>query len=80
MAYSDACKTWHKHTRMIIFFRKVEHMSVVFKHVVSTLGSKDYINYQENGRNDDRNRLIYMFHMKAADVVGWFVVLGLTAL
>ena len=55
--------------RMIIFFRKVEHMSVVFKHVVSTLGSKAYINYQENGRNDDRNRLIDMFHMKTADVV-----------
>ena len=55
--------------RMIIFFRKVEHMSVVYKHVINTLGPKAYINYQNDGANDDRNRLIDMFHMKTTDVV-----------
>ena len=55
--------------RMIVFFRKVEHMSTVFKHLISTLGKKAYINYIEGGQNDDRNRLIDMFHMKTSDVV-----------
>ena len=55
--------------RMIIFFRKVDHMSIVYKHVINCLGKMAYHNYQENGRNDDRNRLIDMFHMKTSDVV-----------
>ena len=55
--------------RMIIFFRKVEHMSVTFKHVVNSLGRNAYLDYQEDGKNDDRNRLIDMFHMKTSDVV-----------
>ena len=55
--------------RIIVFFRRVEHMSVVFKHVINTLGRKVYVNYKEDGPNDDRNRLIDMFHMKTSDIV-----------
>ena len=55
--------------RIIVFFRRVEHMSVVFKHVINTLGRKAYVNYKEDGPNDDRNRLIDMFHMKTSDIV-----------
>ena len=52
-----------------VFFLRVEHMSVVFKHVINTLGRKAYVNYKEDGPNDDRNRLIDMFHMKTSDIV-----------
>ena len=30
--------------RIIVFFRRVEHMSVVFKHVINTLGSRVLVN------------------------------------
>ena len=41
MAYSSVGATW------CTYPKKVEHMSVVYKHVVSTLGPtcKAYINY-----------------------------------
>ena len=54
--------------RIIVFFRRVEHMSVVFKHVINTLGRKAYVSYKEDGPNDDRNKLIGMFHMKSKKI------------
>ena len=44
-------------------------MSVTFKHVVNSSGRHAYLDYQEDEKNDDRNRLIDMFHMKTSDVV-----------
>ena len=36
---------------------------------MSSLGKDAYINYDENGPNDDRNRLFDMFHLKTDDEV-----------
>ena len=50
--------------RMIIFFRKVEYMSTVYKHVVYELRNSDA--YKQR---DENSRLIDMFHMKTTDSV-----------
>ena len=56
-------------TPRMIFFSKSRTYVRFFKHVLSSLGRKAFINYQETGPNDDRNCLIDMFHMKTTDVV-----------
>ena len=51
--------------RMIIFFRKVEHMSTVYKHVVYELRNSS----ESKQQLDENIRLIDMFHMKTTDSV-----------
>ena len=51
--------------RMIIFFRKVEHMSTVYKHVVYELRNSG----ADKEQVEEKNRLIDMFHMKTTDCV-----------
>ncbi|XP_062571099.1 uncharacterized protein LOC134233124 [Saccostrea cucullata] len=56
-------------TRMIIFFRQIKHISEVYEHLEESLGKASYVNYQEDGPNDDRNRLFDMYHLKTDDDV-----------
>ena len=55
--------------RMIIFFRKIDHIADVFEHLETSLGEQAYINYSKSGTNDDRNRLFDMYHLKTDDEV-----------
>ena len=50
--------------RMIIFFRKIDHISDVYEHLETSLGCLAYVNYRSDGPNDDRNRLFDMYHLK----------------
>ena len=56
-------------TRMIIFFRQIKHISEVYELLITSLKHEAYVNYKEEGPNDDRNRLFDMFHMKTDDDV-----------
>ena len=51
--------------RMIIFFRKIEHMSTVYKHVIFEL-RQTFTDAEKPGKN---NRFVDMFHMKTTDSV-----------
>ena len=55
--------------RMIVFFRQIKHISEVYEHLETSLGDAAYVDYNENGPNDDRNRLFDMFHLKTDDIV-----------
>lgn len=55
--------------RMIIFFRQIKHISEVYEHLETSLGTDAYVNFNPAGPNDDRNRLFDMFHMKTDDDV-----------
>jgi ATP-dependent DNA helicase RecQ len=55
--------------RMIIFFRKIDHIADVYEHLETSLGKRGYLNYEQNKINDDRNRLFDMFHLKTDDEV-----------
>ena len=55
--------------RMIIFFRKIDHISDVYEHLETSLGEKAYVNFSENETNDDRNRLFDMYHLKTDEEV-----------
>ena len=54
---------------MLIFFRKIDHISDVFEHLATSLGEKAYINFTPDGPNDDRNRLFDMYHLKTDEEV-----------
>ena len=54
---------------MIIFFRKIDHISDVYKHLETVLGPSAYVDYQQEGPNDDRNRLFDMYHLKTDEAV-----------
>ena len=54
---------------MIIFFRKIDHISDVYEHLETSLGSLAYVDYRQGGPNDDSNRLFDMYHLKTDEVV-----------
>ena len=58
-----------KTPRMIIFFRKIDHIADVFEHLETSLGRAAYANYDPNKTNDDRNRLFDMYHLKTDEEV-----------
>ena len=55
--------------RMIIFFRKIDHISDVYEHLETSLGPSAYVDYRQGGPNDDRNRLFDMYHLKTDEAV-----------
>lgn len=55
--------------RMLVFFRKIDHISDVFEHLATSLGEKAYVNFTPTGPNDDRNRLFDMYHLKTDEEV-----------
>ncbi|XP_045172686.2 uncharacterized protein LOC123534475 [Mercenaria mercenaria] len=55
--------------RMIVFFRKIEHIADVYEHLKTLLGRSAYVNYDVTKANDDRNRLFDMYHLKTDEEV-----------
>lgn len=55
--------------RMLIFFRQVKHISQTYELLETVLGKSAYVDFKEEGPNDDRNRLFDMFHMKTDEDV-----------
>ena len=55
--------------RYLIFCRKMDHASQLFEVFTKCLGKKAYHDYQEDGTNDDRNRLFGMFHSKTDEEI-----------
>ena len=55
--------------RMLVFFRKIDHISDVFEHLATSLGEQAYVNFTPSGPNDDRNRLFDMYHLKTDEEV-----------
>ena len=66
----DLIKRKGKETpRMLVFFRKIDHISDVFEHLATSLGEQAYVNFTPEGPNDDRNRLFDMYHLKTDEEV-----------
>lgn len=59
----------HETSRMLIFFRQIKHIAEVYELLETSLGKGAYIDYKEEGPNDDRNHLFEMFHQKTDDDV-----------
>ncbi|XP_046572687.1 ATP-dependent DNA helicase RecQ-like [Haliotis rubra] len=55
--------------RMIIFFRQTSQISRLYAHLAYNLKDKAYVDFNPNGRNDDRNRMFDMFHKSTDDSV-----------
>jgi superfamily II DNA helicase RecQ len=54
---------------MLVFFRQIKYMAELYEVLETSLGERAYVNYDESGNNDDRNRLFDMYHMKTDQAV-----------
>ena len=53
----------------MLFFRQVQHIAEVYEHLETTLCEKVYVDSEEDGQNDDRNRLFATFQLKTNEEV-----------
>jgi superfamily II DNA helicase RecQ len=55
--------------RIIVFFRQMSLLTGAYEYVDSELGRLGYLNYNDQGPNDDRNHMVEMYVMKTDENV-----------